>query len=217
MDKNKDCFFCDIVDGGKDARGIVPELLLETKNYIVIPEAHSMLSNTAYTLTISKEHKKSLLDFSQDLIEEERNIENLLREKIYDQTGKKAITFEHGADGAKSVDHAHIHNVGNDGLNAKTLKGIFDENIIKTNSGIYLYYRGTDGKETILPLEHDLISQYMRIKLWEDAGNKTDFYTHCNWKKPTPEIAKRFLENERFTIDVLKGSFTDRDKGKHGL
>jgi diadenosine tetraphosphate (Ap4A) HIT family hydrolase len=212
-----DCFFCDIVDGKPDAHGIVCEVLLETKNHIVIPEAHNMVDETAYTLTISKQHVKSMQDLTPEQIAEQRRIENLLRHKIHSLTGKKVVTFEHGADGAKSVDHAHVHNVGNDGFSPEIEQEIFDETKTKVIGETYLYYRDANGIVHQLPLSNDAPSQYMRVKLWKQSGGIGDFYKNCNWRKATPEMARRFLKNEQFTIDALKGTITDKDKSQFGL
>jgi len=210
---NSDCFYCDIIAGKPDQRGIHNELLLETRNYIVIPDAHNMLDETVYTLTLPKRHVKSMRDLPPEQIEEQHQVENLLRSKIYDLTGKKIVTFEHGAIGVKTIDHAHTHNVGNDGFTRETEQEILDE----TKLDGYLYYRDMNGTAYQFPLPRDVGSQYMRAKLWKQAGGVGDFLKECNWKNPSPEMVKRFLKNEQFTIDVLKGAITDRDKAAVGL
>ena len=218
MKKQKDCFFCNMVDGGKDERGIQPEILLEARHHIVVPEAHNMVDNAVYTLTISKDHVKSMRDLTYEQIDEQRRIENLLRHKIYDLTGTKSVSFEHGASGVKTIDHAHTHDVGNNGFSRIIEQEIFDE--MKSDNPAdqtYLYYRDKSGKVHEFPLSNNALSQYMRTKLWKQSGGTGDFYKECNWKNATPEMAKRFLKNEQFTINVLKGAITDKDKARFGL
>jgi len=217
MKNHDDCFFCDIVSGKPDPRGIRNEVFLETRNHIVVQDGHNMIDDAAYTLTIAKNHVKSMRDLPPDQIEEQRKIENLLRYKIHQLTGKKVVSFEHGASGAKSVDHAHTHNVGNDGFSCDIEDEIFRETNIADIGKTYLHYRDADGKVYHLPLSNDVQSQYMRIKLWKQAGGVGDFYKECNWKNASEELTKRFLRNEQFTINVLKGAITDADKARFGL
>jgi len=189
------CIFC-------NKNKIANEILLETKNFYLVPALGSFVPN--YFLIVSQNHLDSLgqILINPEIVEE---FKSLLAEvkKFIKAKNQKVIAFEHGATmhdkAGCCIGHAHIHILPFDKEIAKKIEQILDK---KSTTVEYEEINNLTGHGTVNYL---LLDENDKISIWKNVVvlsqflrriiareiNKPDFF---DWKvNPFREIMEQTI------------------------